>query len=315
MLSRIANSLFWMGRYIERSEHIMRFIEVQYMASLDAPKALEKKIALQSILNIVGVSEAYSKLYKEVEEGKVLHYTTLDRENDFSLISTITQARENARAVRDRLSSEAWEAINTFYHSTNNISASKEGKDQVPQLYQHVINNTYIIKGIIDNTLLRNEVWSFISLGIHLERAIQISRSVATKIKDIQLIDPSEREGPIDSYHWSNLLKSACGFDMSRRIYKVVPNKKHAIEFLVLNPKFPNSVVLNLEAVNHILDTVNNKKIIDKNSLEFFVGKLLSVIDFMNIDEVEGKEDAFINDIISKLYQIASMIETKYLTY
>jgi len=305
-----------MGRYLERSEHIMRFVEVQYMASLDAPKAQEKEVALESILSMTGVYDTYIEETPTLEDEKVLHFCTLDKKNQFSLVSIVSMMRENARAVRDKLSTEAWEAINLFYHSINDIATKRgEGKDQIPQLYQHVINNTYIIKGIFDNTLLRNEVWQFVWLGIYLERSIQISRSISIKMKDISRIDTTEREGSIDSYHWSNLLKSACGYDMSRQVYKLVPNKKHTIEFLVMNAKFPNSVLLNLEMINALLETVNQKKIEEKNSLEFLVSKLSNSIKYLTIDEVNGKEEYFINELIIKLYDIGMMIEQKYLSY
>ncbi|MCS7004326.1 MAG: alpha-E domain-containing protein [Cytophagales bacterium] len=316
MLSRIANHLFWMGRYLERSEHMMRFIEVHYMASLDAPKEQEREIALESILNMVGAYELYFQQYETINENQVLDFCTLDKKNNLSLMNVVSLMRENARAVRDKLSTESWEAINLFYHSLNDIAIRKNpGKEQIPQLYQHVINYTYIIKGIFDNTLLRNEVWQFVSLGLHLERCIQISRSISIKMKDISRIDSSEGEGSIDSYHWSNLLKSACGYDMSRQVYKLVPNKKHAIEFLVLNNKFPNAVLLNLEMISYLLDAVNQKKIEDKNSLEFFVSKLSNTIKYLTIDEINGKEEHFINELILKLYAIGNMIEQKYLMY
>ena len=117
MLSRIANSLFWMGRYIERAEHLSRYLKVHYFSALDAPHSQSKTALLESILNMSGLNEAYTKKHKKIHEQELVSFMTLDTANPFSIISNINYGRENARGARDSITTELWESINIYYHS------------------------------------------------------------------------------------------------------------------------------------------------------------------------------------------------------
>ena len=190
MLSRIGNSLFWMGRYLERAEHIARYTKVHYVSSLDAPLALEKDLMLESVLNMAGVKALYYQKYPHLTDDDVLHFITLDESNAASILANINWIRENARGTRDCISMEVWEAINRFYHAMNNYNLEKLHQRGVFKFSREVEENSSVIKGYIANTLIRNEVWMLISLGIHLERAIQIINILLTKLQDIEKLDP-----------------------------------------------------------------------------------------------------------------------------
>jgi uncharacterized alpha-E superfamily protein len=315
MLSRIGNSLFWMGRYIERAEHLARYTKVQYISSLDAPLAQSKEFVLESILNMAGVTHNYNKQYSQLTDEDVLYFVTLDENNPFSVLSNIALIRENARGARDSISLELWETINRFYHTMNNYNADKLYSEGIHEFSQQVEVNTPVIKGYIDNTLIRNEVWMLISLGIHMERAIQVTRILLTKLKDIEKIEPSKLGGPVENYQWTTLLKSAESFDMNKRHYKANPNRRNSLEFLICNPVFPKSIAYNLSLVQTAIHDIAFHEQKGKGSIDFMAGKLATQFQFLIIEEIEASMIEFLTVTLDKIYEIARSLEEKYLIF
>ncbi|RYZ45264.1 MAG: alpha-E domain-containing protein, partial [Sphingobacteriales bacterium] len=140
--------------------------------------------------------------------------------------------RENARGARDSLSTEVWERINQFYHTTTSYDAAKLQYDGLQQFAQKIEESSYVIKGYIDNTLIRNEVWLLISLGVHLERAVQVALILKTKLADIGKMETSKQGSPLENYMLTTLLQSAEARDMYLRHYKTSPNKLNVLDFL-----------------------------------------------------------------------------------
>src|SRR6478609_4773534 len=143
MLSRIANSLFWMGRYLERVEHVARFAKVQHLSSLDAPTSLNKERVLISMLEMAGLPDNYCSL----TDQEVLFHISLADSNSFSLLSQLNYARENARGARDTISSELWEAINTYSHKLQELSLKPFEPELFVEAVDIIIANSAIIKG------------------------------------------------------------------------------------------------------------------------------------------------------------------------
>ena len=314
MLSRIGNSLFWMGRYIERAEHIARFAKVQYISSLDAPLAQSRDMALESILNMSGVQQSYTQLHPELTDDAVLYYVTLHDKNPFSIAANISYIRENARGARDSISTELWEATNRFYHNINNYTAAKFHNEGIFSFSQKIVENSAILKGFIDNTLVRNEGWFLIALGVHIERAAQVANILLTKLNDIEKIDRFEVGSPVENYHWTMLLKCAESFDMYKREYNK-PDRKHILEFLIFNPSFPKSITYNLMHIQQRINDIDFQcKGKEKDSLNFLAGKLATQFQFQTIEEVEGSINDFLKNALAKIYYLAAQLEKKYLT-
>jgi uncharacterized alpha-E superfamily protein len=316
MLSRIANSLFWMGRYIERSEHLARYTKVHYFSALDAPQSQNKEALLTSILRNAGLDYLYFKDYPTINEQAVIFYVSLDLKNPYSLVSNVNYARENARGARDSITTELWEAINKYYHYVNDVAFQTFEPDMTYDLTQHIIDNCIIIKGLIDNTMVHNDAWHLISLGLHLERAVQILNIINSKINDIESIEKSDLNTSFRNYHWPILLKSAESFDMCNRFYKATPSRDNALEFLMLNQSFPKSISYNLEqAYNHLKEVIafkNDKK----DEFLFNVGKLLYTYKYLTIEEIREKDvSKFINQSLETIYKVAGDFEKDYLSY
>lgn len=315
MLSRIGNSLFWLGRYLERAEHLARYTKVHYVSSLDAPLVHNRELVLESILQMNGVGPRYHQQHAQLTDDDVLYFVTLDERNPFSIVSSIGYIRENARGTRDTISIELWEAINRFYHSMNNYDAAQFHKEGIHSFSQKIEENSAVIKGYIDNTLMRNEVWMLISLGIHLERAMQVTRILHTKVTDVEKLKMDVVSQSWEFFHWSLLLKSAESFDMHNRHYKCNPSRPDSMEFLIFNPIFPKSITYNLNIVQKLISTIAFKDQKEKGSIIFLARKIATQYQHLTIEEVEKNIKDFLVNTLNNINSISQLLEEKYLVF
>lgn len=315
MLSRTANNLFWMGRYIERIEHIARYIVVQYYSSSDSPFVTDQNLALRSILFMAGMKQAFDENSK-LTGAKVIYLLTLDEKNDHSIKQYVHHVRENARGIRDNISTEVWETINRFYHRVNNCDKNDFRKrGGAYDFLKEVVETIIMIKGVADNTLLRDDVWSLIRAGMRIERAIQINQILIAKLEDYKKIGKGKSNEAIESYIWSTLLRSAGGFDMSRRYYIKPLNRSLALEFLLLNKKFPRSILYNLDKLIQDLEIISDNQPIHPKSVEFLAGKLNATLCFLTIEDILTDERAFLSKLRKDLLEIGSQLEKQYLNF
>ncbi len=171
------------------------------------------------------------------------------------------------------------------------------------------------VVGYIDNTLLHDETWSLIRMGMHLERASQTTRVLYSKVKDIQKIEKQKLGKSIESYHCVTMLKSMEAFDMSRIYYRAVPNVREALEFLILNKEFPKSISFNLRRISASLNKISTLKNPDAGSLEFEVGKLNAAFSFMTMEEIEEDTLGFLEETLTQIYEMGKELENKYMSY
>jgi uncharacterized alpha-E superfamily protein len=168
----------------------------------------------------------------------------------------------------------------------NNYDITRLHSEGIHRFSQQVESNSSIIKGYIDNTLIHNETWMLINLGIHMERAIQVARILLTKVKDIEKIEASKLGGPVENYQWTTMLKSAESFDMYKRQYKTTINRRNSLDFLIFNPVFPKSIVFSLIVVQKNIHDIAFHEQKGKGSIDFIVGKLAAHYQFLTIEEV-----------------------------
>jgi uncharacterized alpha-E superfamily protein len=302
-----------MGRYFERSEHYARYCKVQFNSSLDAPVALDKHRMLNSMLLMSDSFQAYHEKYNRLADNSVFKFIALDQENPYSIQAMVGLARENSRSVRNLLVSEVWEASNKFYRSLDSYQGDRYKAERAYDFYQHVIDNVYIIKGIIGNTLLRDDMAALIYLGMYMERAIQISRIILAKLDDISALPPERLGTPLENFHWTNLLRSCGGFDTSRRIYRSVMNRQKSLEFLLLNRSFPKSIAFSTQEANVCFEILNLPSDKKNDSPVFKMGKIVSALNYLEYREIEGKETVYFTELLGKIYQITQQFEREYL--
>lgn len=301
---------------MERAEHLARYAKVQFVSALDAPFAQHKELWLSSVLNMSGVSANYEEQFGEdFTEDRVLEFIALNEGNPASVVSSVGWARENARSARALLSIELWEEINKYYHFVNNYGAQRLEQEGAYNFCQGVEQQTSTIRGYIDGSLPHNEVWLLISLGLHLERSVQISRIMLSKLYDIEASEKAQHGQAMTNYHVTTMLKSAESFDMSKRQYKAMPTLSNALEFLILNAHFPKSILFNLLAVREYVKKITLPADLDqKGTVSFHVGKVAHNYKYLTIEEVAPDPIAFINETLESLYKASEMLETQYLT-
>ncbi|MDC6354190.1 MULTISPECIES: alpha-E domain-containing protein [unclassified Robiginitalea] len=314
MLARVADNLFWMGRYIERAEHTARYLNVNYFSSLDAPNSTSQSrdFVMRSMLYMVGEPATDDM---NIDEDRVLTRIGMDREFGPSVINSICYARENAHSARDLISTELYESINKFYHFAENYPVKKFVKTGLYEFTSQVTEMTAVLRGKIRGTLLHDSIYAIIMMGVNLERALQITRIINAKYNDAKMSPGSYGDRFRNSYEWTTLLKCAESYDMMRRYYKKTPNSLCTLEFLILNSKCPRSVMNSLNQVYRHVCTLDPLKSRDKDSTAFLVGKVRAEYQFKRVEDIEGNIQQFIEDILSDLSAIGARMENEFFHY
>lgn len=315
MLARVANNLFWMGRYIERSEHIARYMNVNYFSSLDAPNDLSqsRQFVLRSLLYMAqGVVRDDKEILNEEE---VLYDVALNRDKSDSLINYVQYARENAHSARDLISTELYESLNKFYHFVLNYPKETLVKTGLYDFTVNVTESTSVLRGKIRGTLLHDDVYSIIMIGINIERAMQVIRIIETKYNDALLARGSYGNGVKNSYEWTTLLKCVESYDMMRRYYRKTPTSITSLDFLILNPSCPRSIINSLSEVSKHIQNLNKEKVPSKDSAAFLIGKVKAEYQYKLIEEIEGNMQSFIERIQDALVLIGQKVEKEYFNY
>lgn len=316
MLARVANNLFWMGRYIERSEHVARFMHVNYFSSLDAPNEMsqDRQFVLRSLRFMIGDPVKEEDML--LDEEQLLYDMGMNPNIPYSIISNVKWARENANSARDLISTELYEAINKFYHFVLNYPVDVYVKRGLYDFCVNITEMTTILRGKIRGTLLHDEVYAIIMMGMNLERATQIIRIVNTKYNDAILARGDligEEMG--QSFEWVTLLKCAESYDMMRRYYRKPPNSISTLEFLILNADCPRSVMNSLNQVTKHIKVVDGSKSPGKDSTAFLVEKVRADLKFKYVEEIQDQIPDFIEKKLNDLVHIARKMEKEFFNY
>ena len=227
MLSRIAESLFWIGRYIERSDGTARILDVHLQLLLEDPW-IEENLACRSLLSVMGAEVPEDR---EISRADVLALLAVDRSEPASIAYSLGAARENARRAREIVSSELWECLNT----TRARMPRKVAGDKVHEFFGWVRERSALAVGIIESATSRDEAWQFFTLGRSIERADMTARLLATR-------SLTEASGP----SWTTILRSCGAYEAYLRTYRGVPSAKNAAEFLLLDRLFPRTILFSV---------------------------------------------------------------------
>lgn len=237
LLSRVADAVYWMARYIERAENVARFLDVNHNLMLDLPKAYTGQ--WQPVIDTTGDSALFRQRYGEATQQNVLQFLAFDPGYPNSIYSCIRFARENARSVRETISSEMWQQINNLYLLITEESR-RETPASLPAFCHAVRMACHLFAGILDVTMSHNEAWHFIRVGTLLERADKTSRILDVKYF-ILLPSVHDVGTPYDDVQWAAVLKSVSGFEMYRKRFgRIAPER--IVEFLLLDGEFPRAI-------------------------------------------------------------------------
>jgi uncharacterized alpha-E superfamily protein len=237
LLSRVAESVYWMARYIERAENVARFLEVNHNLMIDLPQ--EYTGQWQPVIDTTGDSALFRERYREANQQNVMQFLAFDPAYGNSIYSCIRAGRENARSVRETISSEMWQQINNLYLLINEESR-RDVPASLPTFCHQVRMACHLFTGILDVTMSHNEAWHFIRMGSLLERADKTSRILDVKYF-ILLPSVTDVGTPYDDVQWSAVLKSVSGFEMYRKRHgRIAPER--IVEFLMLDGEFPRAI-------------------------------------------------------------------------
>ncbi len=311
MLSRVADSLYWFGRYIERAEHVSRFLRVQYFSSLEIQADRQIDLALKSILAMVDIEHHDDKLLEEFALVAVAMETT----NTSSIKFCILNARENLRGSRDHISAELWQLVNKYYRFIVDYPEEYYKTQGLYEFTQKALENCAIIKYSIQNSVIHNEAWALMKMGLHLERAIQIIRIMLIKLQDVQKLEESGMPASVISYEVATLLKSVEALDMYKRVYRTSPSINQALEFLTLNTIFSRSVTYNMSALQQFLLEIRPTKIIKPNSVTWNVGRTTEYLKYCTIEDIEKRPAEFLHKILNQAYNFHNLLTKEYLSY
>lgn len=312
MLSRVANSIYWMSRYLERAENVARFIGVNLNLGLDMPSEYGEQWA--PLVNITGDNELFSNNYDQPTRENVMHFLTFNRENPNSILSCVRNARENARSVREIISSEMWEQANRFYLLVKDAAANKAVLDNPHDFYTTVKTESHLFDGITEATMSHGEPWHFLQVGELLERADKTSRILDVKYF-ILLPDVKVAGATIDNIQWGALLKSASALEMYRKHSKQIDPSKVA-DFLILNRDFPRSVHSCLSRAAYSLHAISGSPLdAFSNKAEKRLGRLLAELNYTQIDEIiVGGLHEFLDELQTRLNRIDDAVFETFFT-
>jgi uncharacterized alpha-E superfamily protein len=245
MLSRVANLIYWIARYLERAENTARIVDVNAALVLDlqSRQDADDPRAWEPLVFVTGSDEKFHELYGEkATERAVVEFMLFDKENPSSVLSCIAAARENARCIRDQLSSELWESINTFYLRLKDDDFTRYAQLGSADYLAGIKAQTQLFHGVAESMIPRNTGWWFYALGRHLERADN-----TTRILDIKyyMILPSVQAvgSALDMVQWASVLRTCSGFEAFRRSRRGELGLAAVVDYLLRDESFPRSVL------------------------------------------------------------------------
>ena len=295
MLSRVANALYWMSRYIERAENIARIVDVNLQLLLDFRSLDNQRVAdyWAPIVTSTGDDASFWQLYRVANDHTVTDFLTFNADNPNSIISSILQARENARVVRDQITVEMWEEINRLYLFLRSPRAREVWQRGSYEFFHEIKLSSLYLQGLMDATVPHTEGWNFMQIGKFLERADKTTRILDVRHRNLPAKGVPKVITPTDAAEWGAVLRSSSAWDAYRQVHAEVEPRRVA-EFLLLSEDFPRSVRFSLAAFDAALRRISGvppRRF--SNQAEKLSGRLLAEVQFSVIDEIfaEGFHD------------------------
>ena len=281
MLSRVADSIYWMSRYIERAENVARFVDVNQHLMLDLPRDIPPQWG--PLVEITGDAQAFWKTYSAADQEEVCWFLTFDSANPNSILSSLRAARENARSIREILSSDVWVEVNELYLYVEH--QAMQSTSSLDDFLRHVIRACHSVEGAAYATLSFGEAWHFSRIGRMLERADKTTRILDIRYFTI-LPSPIDVGGPTDDLHWTAVLQSVSALEMYRQKHGMVRLDRTA-DFLILDAVFPRSARNCLRRADASLHAITRSPAgTFGNEAERRLGRLTSELDYTAIGEV-----------------------------
>lgn len=319
MLSRTADHLYWMSRYTERAENTARMLNVSYDTSMLPQPPQTALKAWQGVLSISELIPSYTSRHGEVQREAVLHFMVRDESNPSSIAACLRGARENARAVRGALTTEAWETQNQTWLELKRLLAEGDWERDPAQFFEWVKHRSHLSRGVTLGTMLQDEAFHFLRLGTFIERADNTARLLDVKFHAIERDYhgntrnglPGKAATPFDFYHWSALLRSVSAFEVYRKVYRDVITPERVAELLMLRSDMPRSLLASMLEVVTNLESVANDQ---SRETQRKAGRLLADLRYARIDEILATGlHAYLTQFLDRVHDLGQGISRDFL--
>ena len=314
MLSRTADHLFWMSRYTERAENTARLLDVNYQTSLLPQSDAVALVGWQGLISISELMPAYTAKYGAVNARDVMDFMVKDESNPSSIVSCLTAARENARAVRGTLTTELWETQNQTWLEVRRDLKNGVFERDPAAFFEWVKFHSHLSRGVTVGTMLMDEALYFMRLGTFLERADNTARLMDVKFHALQSDfygTASERDQEYDFYHWSAILRSVSGFEIYRKVYRDVIKPELVAELMLLRPDMPRSLLASLNEVVSNLGLLATERASDTLRR---AGKLCAELKYGQIDEILATGlHAYLTQFLDRVNDLGTHISRDFL--
>ncbi len=306
MLSRTAESFFWIGRYIERAEYTARFVNVHYHLLTEIATSEDQSNIWTRYLEDTGELESYQTIYGDVLTKPVIEFVTISRDNPDSLTNLIASARNNARGIQDQLSSEVWHFMNDFYFSLKGKTELDLWAD-THDLLRHVRNTCYTLDGVMGGTMVRDEGWNFYRLGKNIERGGRTARLIDIPV----LSEPTTEPKRISEYHQClAALKSASAFEAYRKFYSAQLVPKKIVRFLLFHNRFPRSVRFTTTQISELVELLagGTRRAETRQTIRL-AGALAADLEFGSLEEVYSTGlSNFLAQVLEQFDQLSNLV-------
>jgi len=307
MLSRVADSLYWMSRYLERAENTTRLLDVHMNLELDISSGLVEKQRAERLLTSLSLPQ-------HTITDNLLPSLTFDRENPASIFALVAGARENARQVREQLSSEMWTQINKLYLHVRGADADTVWQSSPHNYYLEIRDGSHLFQGITDATMNHNQGWHFIQLGRYIERGIALLNLLDVHFTDAHL--RSKDHITTDRYfELIETLKCVSAFEAYTKVYNPNVQPTWIVEFLLFNPEFPRSLRFCVEMVQTSLIALSEMTGHTRHSrLYKIAGRIQSRLSYDDIDDINELHE-YLENIKHQIFQIHDTLNHTYISY
>lgn len=306
MLSRVANNLFWMDRYMERSYGLINLIKTNYNSTIDSGDYSSWEIIMKSYMGQIQ-SEEYQNY---IDSISAIEFMIFDTKNPNTLINILNKSRENARSVQEHISRELWLSINTYYLHISKSSTFKKLKKSNPIIFLNdLLKYNHIYYSTADISQERGNAYCFMCLGKYIERVAQSIDFLSVRILDLD----EEKQNFQDTYFWKNLLTSIGGYQLYIKTYKSIFNVENIIEMITINEYFPRSIFYSIEKLNIHLKRLNEYNKLSDKKLKFKIGKLRNDVKYTTLETLKSNGiKEFLREVKFQVNQISESINQIY---
>jgi uncharacterized alpha-E superfamily protein len=315
MLSRVADNLYWMSRYLERADHIARQLDVHL--TIVPEQAVEAALRRRSRLTACLVREQHGPAAIK-SDYDLTYLLTFDEDNSNSIVRCIASARENARQVREQINSQMWEQVNQLYLSVQNTGMIELWQGEPHRFYHSINQDVYRFQGITDARITRDQGWHFIQLGRHIERASEAADLLNVEFRELYssdfAADATDQQTYLDLV---GLLRGAAAYEAYSKVYTANVQPRYIVEFLLLNPAFPYSLHFAINAIQRSLEAIGDATEVPKTARVYrLAGRLRAMLDYAQVDEImDSGLGSYLLDIQNRCAEIHDAIYQTYIAY